>query len=222
VTPPSSPKRLIVFVRAPNPGTVKTRLAAEIGPTAALAAYLELVESLLSRLQGLPGVELHFTPAEERRGVEGWLREGWKASPQSPGDLGARMNSAFQTAFSEGATHVVLIGSDCPEVSGDDVILAWRSLGSHDVVLGPAADGGYWLIGLGRPQPALFQSIPWSTPRVFGTTLANAIHAGLRVRLLRDLADIDTAQDWHAYRARRLSNLAKIGAQPDSQGFGRR
>jgi len=194
-------QKLVIFLKAPRRGTVKTRLAAALGPEAALAAYRELVERILSQLRELPPVELRFTPDDAREEIQPRLAPGWSAASQGPGDLGTRLTRAFADAFAAGAGRVVVIGSDCPEVTAADIREAWTALGSHDLVLGPAHDGGYWLVGLRRPAPELFADISWSTASVFEETLARARSQGLGVRLLRTLRDVDTPEDWEHYRA---------------------
>src|SRR5262245_10443243 len=134
--------KLIVFVKAPRPGAVKTRLARTIGAAAAEAAYRHLVETLLTQLDGLRGVELCFSPDDAASEGQHWLKEGWISSPQGDGDLGQRPHSAFQRAFHSGAKRVVIIGSDCPAVRAGDIRQAWSGLATHDVILGPAMDGG--------------------------------------------------------------------------------
>src|SRR5262245_62441377 len=94
------------------------------------------------------GVELRFTPADAEAEIRPWLRPGWRAVPQCDGDLGVRMMNAFADAFRAGANRVVIIGSDCPYLDAGDVRIAWTQLRACDLVLGPAEDGGYWLIGL--------------------------------------------------------------------------
>ena len=192
-------ERLIVFVKAPRPGAVKTRLAKAIGAPAAAAAYRQLVATLLNKLAGLGGVEVCFSPDDAAGEVQHWLKEGWSSSPQGDGDLGKRMQSAFQHAFRAGAKRVAIIGSDCPAVSVEDIREAWDGLQIHDVVLGPAADGGYWLIGSRQLQPDLFRDVCWSTDSVFAETLRRVQHAGLSVHLLRELADVDTDREWRAF-----------------------
>ncbi len=192
-------ERLIVFVKAPRPGAVKTRLAKAIGASAAAAAYRQLVATLLNQLNGLGGVEVCFSPDDAAGEVQHWLKHGWSCSPQGEGDLGRRMYSAFQRAFHAGAKRVAIIGSDCPVIGVEDIREAWGGLQTHDVVLGPAADGGYWLIGLRQLQPDLFRDVCWSTDYVFAETLRRVQHAGLSVKLLRELADVDTDLDWRAF-----------------------
>ena len=192
-------EKLIVFVKAPRPGAVKTRLAKAIGAPAAAAAYRQLVATLLNQLHGLGGVEICFSPDDAAGEVRHWLKEGWSSNPQGDGDLGQRLQAAFGRAFHAGAKRVAIIGSDCPAVRVEDVREAWGGLQTHDVVLGPATDGGYWLIGLRQLQPNLFRDIPWSTENVFAETLRRVQHAGLSVQLMRELADVDTGREWRAF-----------------------
>ena len=194
-----STERLIVFVKAPRPGAVKTRLG--LGPEAECGAYKRLVDAVLSPLRAIRDVELRFTPADAEREVQPWLREGWRASVQGEGDLGARLNRAFADAFASGAKRVVIIGSDCPYLRAEDVRTAWAALESCNVVLGPAEDGGYWLIGLHENQPALFANMAWSSNQVFGETVAHAKKLGLKTFLLRTLSDVDTREDWERFIA---------------------
>lgn len=179
---------------------VKTRIATALGDWAALDIYRRLLHVLAARLSPLGQVCWRVTPDEAVDEVRLWLRPGWQTIPQGGGSLDARIIRAFDEAFAAGARRVVVIGSDCPEVSSGDIEEAWRLLGQHDVVLGPATDGGYWAIGLAAPHPELFADIPWSTPRVFGATLERIRAAGLRHACLRPLGDIDTAADWEAWK----------------------
>ena len=193
--------RLIVLVKAPRAGFVKTRLAAALGPHGALTAYRALVERVLGELSPLRDVELRFAPDDAAAEISTWLRPGWNATPQGEGDLGARMQRAFADAFASGATRVVLIGSDCPHVTTGDIAAAAAALAKHDVVLGPAEDGGYWLVALRAAAPGLFEHMEWSTGGVLAQTLARAQSLGLRVHLLRMLPDVDTVEDWQRYLA---------------------
>ncbi len=192
-------QKLIVFVRAPRIGEVKTRLAQAIGSEAALMAYRVLVAQLLKNLGSLQNVELRFTPDAAGAELAPWLRSGWTLRPQGQGALGERLGRAFQENFARPGQRVVIIGSDCPGVSLADIESAWRSLLTNDVVLGPASDGGYWLIGLRAVQPGLFENVPWSTASVLETTLTRVRNAGLTFYCLRQLTDIDTAADWEEF-----------------------
>ena len=197
----SSP--LIIFVKAPRVGAVKTRLGKSIGAEAACAAYRKMVAQLVARLSDQCEVILRFTPDDARAEIEPWLQPGWRAAPQGPGDLGARLMQSFAEAFAQGAQRVIVIGSDCPSVTSNDIEAAKQSLATHDVALGPARDGGYWLIGLRRSQDDLFEDMAWSTDTVLNETLRRADQAELRVQQLRELSDIDTAADWCEFLAGR-------------------
>jgi rSAM/selenodomain-associated transferase 1 len=197
-------EKLIIFLKAPRPGLVKTRLAAVIGPQAACVAYRKLVELLLDQLRELPFVELKHSPDDATSEIAPWLAADWNCRPQGSGDLGERLRAAFDDAFAQGAERVAVIGSDCPYVTPEDIRAAWSALSRCDVVLGPAGDGGYWLIGLRRVQPELFHDIPWSTDQVLHATMTRIQSAGLSVHLLRTLEDVDTEADWRRFLARRL------------------
>ena len=192
--------KLIIFVKAPRPGEVKTRLAKTLGRDRACAAYRKLVDRLLSNLKSLSDVELCYAPPEAEKEIAPWLRPDWRAVPQTAGNLGARLSNAFARAFASGAERVVVIGSDCPYVTAKDITEAFEKLAERDVAVGPATDGGYWLIGLRQPQPALFEKIAWSTDAVLAETLSRARAGGLKIHLLRLLSDVDTAEDWESFQ----------------------
>jgi rSAM/selenodomain-associated transferase 1 len=190
---------VIVFIKAPRVGTVKTRLAQKIGAAAACDAYKTLMSTVLRSIAALPNVQLRHSPDEAEAEVEHWRKPGWTTAPQGTGDLGLRLQRAFSDAFNSGASRVVIIGSDCPWLSAADIQQAWSDLETHDVVLGPARDGGYWLVALRQPLPELFEEISWSTANVLGQTVERANSRGLRVRLLRELRDVDTLEDWQLF-----------------------
>ena len=200
------PPRLLVFLKAARLGAVKTRLAATVGAVAALAAYRELVAATLQNLT-LAAAELHvelrFSPDDAAREIAPWRRVGWGAVAQGAGDLGERLARGFGDALGDGCQRVLVIGSDCPTVNAADLRAALVALEDHDVVLGPATDGGYWLLGLRAPQPELFTGIDWSTPQVLAQTLQRAAAAGLRVARLRELSDVDTEVEWRKWANRR-------------------
>jgi rSAM/selenodomain-associated transferase 1 len=203
-----SKERLIVFVKAPRPGLAKTRIAKTAGSQRAVAIHRELVDAVLGGIGSLPAVELRFMPDDAEPEIRPWVQDGWTSRPQGSGDLGARLARAFAEAFAAGAECVAIIGSDCPEVRTSDVRSAWAELRTHDLVVGPAIDGGYWLIGLRSPQPALFEEITWSSEQVLGQTLQRARALGLRIQLLRILGDIDTEADWNAYVRQRKESAS--------------
>lgn len=190
---------VLIFVRAPEAGRVKTRLAAEIGPEAALRVYRRLAEHAVAEARALgPGVSVrvHFTPAEAGGAVRSWLGEGPIYLPQAEAaDLGERMRVAFAEAFAAGFRRVVIIGSDLPELSAGLLRRAFARLETHAAVLGPARDGGYWLLGLREMIGAVFVDVPWSTDRVLARTLEILREAGSEPALLETLGDVDEAAD---------------------------
>ena len=189
--------RLLVFVRHPQDSAVKTRLARKIGPDEAAEVYRCLVADTLAMAQ-----QTGFTPwvffdpeADERAMVE-WLGPGLAYEPQRGRDLGERMCAAFQSAFQE-CSRAVLIGSDLPDLPSSFVTEAFQSLEGYDAVLGPALDGGYYLIGFASEglTPACFQGIPWGSASVVERTRQLLVDAGKSFHLLRPWGDIDEYED---------------------------
>lgn len=190
---------LAIFVKEPRPGTVKSRLAAAITPEEAAAVYRVLAEEVVRRTAPR-GDEydrvLAFDPPSAGAAIADWLGvETSSLLPQSPGDIGVRMERAFAELFARGARRVALVGTDVPALARDDVRDALESLDDHDVAIGPATDGGYYLIALKGPRPRLFEGIGWSGPDVLARTLDRASGGGLSVRVLRTLGDVDTLED---------------------------
>ncbi len=190
-------------MRAPRPGSVKTRLAAELGVDAACDAYRQLLDRLLPGLRLADmAVELRHTPDDAAAEVSPWAAASWELAAQGEGDLGARLERAVLQSGAAGFARTLIIGTDCPDLTLADLREAREALSSNDLVLGPAEDGGYWLIGMRRCHAELFRSIPWGTDQVLAVTLERARAAGLTVELLRTLADVDTAADWQRFLAR--------------------
>jgi uncharacterized protein len=195
--------RLILFGRYPVPGRTKTRLIPALGPAGAADFQRRLTqESLATILQtGLPPSSVAFcytggTLCQVKR----WLgRHGIGFSRQTGGDLGSRMANAIGAALDQGERSVVLVGTDIPAMTAEHIQTAFAALRSHDVVLGPSRDGGYWLIGM-RRQADLFRGIPWGSTDVLARTLAQAMRQGLTVCQLEPLDDIDTPADLAAWQ----------------------
>jgi len=198
--------RLIVLLRLPLLGQVKSRLAAGLGSEQALSAYRHLLAATLDSVRELESVELRHTPDDGLLDAALPLRADWQTTGQGPGDLGTRMNRAFEEGFSLGFDRLVVIGTDCPYLTADDIRAAWKALETHDLVLGPATDGGYWLVGLRRSQPELFCDMAWGSASVCLETRRRAANLGLRSHLLRELPDVDTPADWGAYQSYRNAN----------------
>jgi len=192
---------LLTFARHPELGRVKTRLAATIGAEAALAVYRELVQHTQEVANGLADVRKTVwfaAPSSVPNSADAWL--GFEQAVQPAGDLGQKMQAAFEHAFQQGATAAVIIGTDCPGLTSAHLTAAFQALMVHDVVVGPAADGGYYLLGMKRLYAELFQNKAWSTAEVLSATLADAGRLGLRTVPLPVLRDVDTAEDLAAWR----------------------
>lgn len=202
----------MLMTRAPVPGAVKTRLIPALGAAGAAALHREMTAHALAwaraALAGLPGdLEVRFTggSVEDMRNCFGPVH---RYIPQGGGDLGARMLQAFEAAACEGVERTVVIGSDCPALDADRMRQAFYRLANDDVVLGPANDGGYYLIGLRAPEPRLFTGIDWGSATVLDETLTRARAANLQVALLDVLTDVDEPADLAAWRAQRRSRPA--------------
>jgi rSAM/selenodomain-associated transferase 1 len=191
------PDVLLVFVKEPRPGHAKTRLVPALGAEGAAQLYRVLADEEIraTRPRGDEYRRLFFfTPPAAQAAIASWLG-GEDLRHQHGPDLGERMAHAFATAFEEGASRVAIVGTDAPWVSRAIVVEALDALHDHDVAIGPARDGGYYLLALGRPHPELFRGIAWSTPSVFHSTVERAGTLGLTVRVLPPLTDIDTLED---------------------------
>lgn len=189
-----------MFLKSPRPGSVKTRLAAGLDAEAAAAIAVVLIDRTMAALSEFGGrVELRFTPDDAGDEIRRWGAKAWRAVPQGEGDLGQRLERAVAAAFAEGETRVLVVGTDCPGLSAEDLDEALRILEDRDVVLGPSEDGGYWLIGLRLPLPELFAGVAWSTDTVCETTRRRAVEGGRSVGLLRRQLDVDTLEDWRRW-----------------------
>ncbi len=200
----------------PQPGRVKTRLARRLGAGPAARLYRAFTEDLVERLCGGPwklavAMDPAWPPATYRR----WLRRVRAFWRQGSGNLGARLAHVTRRALARGWDPVVAVGSDMPHLSGQHVLETIEVLdsGRADLVLGPARDGGYYLVGLRRPHD-VFTDIPWSTDQVLQATLARARGLGLRVHLLPQETDVDTAEDWHHLRRALLDGAVDAAGLP--------
>ena len=189
-------RTLIAFAKVPRPGRVKTRLAAAIGDEEAAALYRNMGRRVLDGVRGGQyRLVAYIDPANELAAAREWLGgAGVEFRPQEGDDLGARLADAFRREFQR-ARHVCAIGTDAPAVDRRVVERAFAELATSDLVLGPALDGGYYLIGVGGDWPELFRNVPWSTEDVMTTTLARAHALKLRTATLEPLPDIDTVED---------------------------
>ncbi|MCB1122927.1 MAG: TIGR04282 family arsenosugar biosynthesis glycosyltransferase [Verrucomicrobiae bacterium] len=183
-----------LFLKAPVPGQVKTRLAASLGDEKASEAYVSLVEFLLKRLSGLP-IHIHHVP-EDSSSLVAWLGPDYVYHPQKGADLGERLENAMECEFAGGADKLIFLGGDCPYVDKSRIDEAFAALDHHDVVIGPATDGGYYLIGLKHLLPELFRNIAWSTDVVFKQTLEICYRDGFSFSVLAEESDVDDLASW--------------------------
>lgn len=200
-------RRLIVMLKFPRPGAVKTRLISAMGATRACEIYRTLVRQTLAtvetyrRAAGIE-VEVRMAGAPNQATAQLWLGDGWWVREQGGGDLGQRLHRAVEDAFSEGVDAVAVIGTDCPDLSPKILQMAFSALEKTDLVFGPAADGGYYLIGLRRWLPTLFAHIQWGTDQVLRQSLTAARRARASTMQLETLTDIDRPEDllrWPSY-----------------------
>lgn len=194
---------ILIFLKAPVAGKVKTRLAREMGDTAALEIYQRLVRRQMAALpEGWP-VEIHFAPADAESVMKDWLGEQshWSFWPQVESGLGERLAHATQQSFERGSRAVMLIGGDCPELNEVDFVAGAQHLaGEADVVIGPTNDGGYYLLGMDAPRLPLFEDVAWSTAAVADRTREIIREHGWAGAELQQLRDVDTLADWGALR----------------------
>jgi rSAM/selenodomain-associated transferase 2/rSAM/selenodomain-associated transferase 1 len=217
--------RLIVFTRYPQPGKAKTRLIPALGAEGAAALQRQMTEHTLDQVNKLVttysvGVEICFAGGgaasnlSDRQLMQNWLGSNWNYQPQGNGDLGARIIAAFQAAFEVGVQRAITIGTDCPGLDAARMVQAFQMLLEHDLVLGPALDGGYYLIGLRRLIPELFTEINWGTAEVLRQTKERAEQLGLAVAYLEPLADIDRPEDLPVWEGVLKASISQTSAAP--------
>jgi len=189
---------LLFFIKSPEKGKVKSRLAAVIGDEPAQKLYKEFATQMLSTLQkGDFPFHVCFYPKDALKALKDWLGDQHHYIPQKGKDLGERMRNGFIEAFELGFKRVVLIGSDIPDLPLELIEEAFTSLREKDAVIGPAYDGGYYLIGFkGKSfSPKAFEEMAWGTKTVFEETITVLRKLNLRVHTLSEWRDIDTIED---------------------------
>jgi len=192
--------RLLIFTRYPEPGRVKKRLIPALGEQGAADLYLRMARRTVGAAAeltryGLASVEICYSGGGESQ-MKQLFGNGVKMVPQvDGGDPGDRMHDAFQRCFGDGAEKVVIVGTDCPGLSARIMLHAFDGLDHRPLVLGPATDGGYYLIGLTGAPPKLFEGIPWGTDQVLPLTMELARRLELPATLLIPLNDVDRPED---------------------------
>jgi rSAM/selenodomain-associated transferase 1 len=203
-----------LFAKQPLPGQVKTRLAAGSSPEWAAAVANAFLHDLLERLAGVDARRvLVFAPPKAAAYFATVAGGTFEAAPQAEGDLGHRLTVFFAEQLRAGARSVVVLGTDSPTVPLEYVERAFRELERADVVVGPATDGGYYLVGCGRRLPPIFDGIAWGTSHVLADTVARLADERGRLALLPPWYDVDTLDDWQALRGH-LAALRRAGIDP--------
>ncbi|MCA9564658.1 MAG: TIGR04282 family arsenosugar biosynthesis glycosyltransferase [Myxococcales bacterium] len=195
-----SDSTLVMFSKAPVAGTVKTRLAQRIGPDAAALLQRAFLRDAVTRFVGVASRNvLCCAPDTDHPEFEAAIERGWELRPQVSGDLGARMAAEIDRYTSFGPT--VIVSSDTPSLPAALIEQAFESLARFDVVIGPAADGGYYLIGARRGDLPIFSEMVWGDEHVFSTTMERLVADGLECRVLPLWYDVDTLESLRVFRA---------------------
>ena len=204
-----SDESIIIFAKFPEQGKVKTRLAKSIGFEKATELYARLAEHSFNETKKLSNVTryLFYSDISDRKRISEWIGVGFTLYPQSEGSLGERMKNAFNKVITKGSTKTIIIGSDIPGLSKSLISKAFKELGESEIVIGPSKDGGYYLLGMKKFYPELFEGISWSTEVVLSQTLAKAKLLNLKVTLLKELIDIDRIADFREWQG--LDNFPK-------------
>jgi uncharacterized protein len=205
---------IIMFTRCPEPGKVKKRLIPLLGEHGAANLQREMTMHALGIARRLATIEkialeVHYAGGDKQR-MQTLFGKDFVYIHQVGADLGERMRLSFRKALEDGAQAVVLIGADCPGITGAILRQAFEALKEHDCVVGPALDGGYYLIGLRQDQPGIFSSIPWGTDKVLKHTLSAIQRQGLKSALLETLTDVDRPEDLHIWEEMKRAWLAPM------------
>ena len=185
---------LLIFIKNPKPGKVKTRLAETVGKDKAYQIYLDLLNYTISEAMKVDSArQVWYSSYIDRD--DKIDEDSFQKSVQSGKDLGEKMMNAFAQGFKDGYGKIVIIGSDCPEIAASIIEDAFEKLDECDVVLGPSEDGGYYLLGMRQLIPELFSNIDWSTERVLQQTMVAIQQKKLTWHQLPVLNDIDTEED---------------------------
>lgn len=186
---------LIIFIKNPILGKAKTRVAATVGNEKALKIYKELLTHTRKIVSEVEAKRLlfytYFVDNEDE-----WEASYFEKHLQCEGDLGQKMKHAFDVAFTAGAKKVAIIGSDCGDIKPEIIEEAYQQLNKNDLVIGPAEDGGYYLMGMSKPCYFVFEDKPWSNPALFNITAEHMEKKGATYALLPTLNDIDTYEDY--------------------------
>jgi rSAM/selenodomain-associated transferase 1 len=190
-------RTIIVFAKTPELGKVKTRIAAQLGDDNALQIYTRLLQYTFAVLERVTYKKIVYYTG---KGPQDYWK-GLETKQQGNGDLGNRMNIAFEEVLNEENMSAIIIGTDCATLTTEIIASAFTALETKDLVIGPASDGGYYLLGMKKNHPTLFEQIDWSTEKVFEQTIEQAEKLSLQYHILPVLTDIDEAyqvpENWY-------------------------
>lgn len=189
---------LVIFIRFPHSGKVKSRLARTLGPDKAAVFYRLCAQHIAWELDKVPGEVrkyLSYSDSSDEYEIRQWIGSRFELIPQAEGDLGQRLEQSFRGLLKEVYGKAIIIASDVPDLSTSIITKAVSALDIHDLVIGPCNDGGYYLVGMKKPHNELFRGISWSTDKVLEQTLTKAGEQGLSIFSLITLRDIDTEND---------------------------
>lgn len=205
----------VVFAKPPEPGDVKTRLTDRLDEESAARLYRAFLDDTAARVASVAESfdqpvtpMLAYTDQPDHSGFEAFWAQGCAGIEQGEGDLGAKMNRVSRRCLEAGAERVLIVGSDSPTLQNHHYRDAYRQLEGADVVAGPTFDGGYYLIGLSEPQPAIFEGVDWSTPAVLEQTVRRCHRTDLLCELIEFWYDIDTFDDLRRLKFHLLEYLA--------------
>lgn len=193
----SAKNALLIFIKAPLLGEIKTRLQPELSPEISLQIFKAMGKDLVDHFSRSEYFDLyiHYWPENALREMRLWLGKDLNYVPQRGADLGEKLKNAFTDSFRQDYQKVSIIGSDLPTIAEKDIVEAFEKLDSFDVVLGPAKDGGYYLVALKELHPQLFEKVEWSTEYVLKQTLLRITRQDLSVYQMGRQRDIDTYKD---------------------------
>lgn len=191
---------IIIFTRFPVPGQAKTRLAPHLGEDRAAELQRSMTEHTIAEAFTAKkicqmAIEIYYEGGNREK-IEKWLGKSCSFYKQACGDLGVKLSDAFTKSFRKGYKKVIIIGTDCPSLSSSLMLKGLTKLSNYNLILGPAEDGGFYLVGLSRPpEPSLFHGVSWGKDTVLKTVLANAGKLTLSCDFLPTLSDIDRPED---------------------------
>jgi len=202
-SPPKSniQNAIIVFVRYPEKGKVKTRLAEGTNKNFASVVYKRCAEKIFKEMNSLKNFNKYVFYSEEkdRDRIIKWTKKKYRYYVQRGNDLGARMKNALEFVLNQHNRSAIIVGTDIPDLSKEIILQAQEALGECDVVIGPSHDGGYYLLGTKRAYNNLFKDIEWSSGSVFNSTMERALSLNLVVKEINMLRDIDTKEELNGW-----------------------